>query len=160
MGVSGSGKTTVGTALGEWIGAVYLDGDNLHPAENIAKMSRGEALGDADRWPWLTTVGRALDDPSSAVIVGCSALKRAYRDHIRQVASGDVVFVHLMGSRELIGQRIAARSGHFMPVSLLDNQFATLEPPGDDERAITVDISQPINAIVAQIVAGLLEEER
>jgi gluconokinase len=159
MGVSGSGKTSVGTVLGERIGAAYVDGDDLHPAANVAKMSRGEALTDADRGPWLSRVGETLDRSAVPIIIGCSALKRAYRDHIRRIASGGVIFVHLSGSRELIGRRMAARSGHFMPESLLDNQFATLEPPGDDERAITVDIGQEIDGIVARIAAALMEKD-
>ena len=153
MGVAGCGKSSVGAALALAIGAVYRDGDDLHPPANIAKMSRGEALSDADRWPWLAAVGKALNDPG--VIVGCSALKRVYRQRIMENAGGPVCFIHLAGSRALIGERMAARSGHFMPTALLDSQFATLEAPGSDEPAISVDIDQPMAALVAEIVAKL-----
>ncbi|MBA8908254.1 gluconokinase [Aminobacter sp. P9b] len=157
MGVAGCGKSAVGSALASRIGATYLDGDDLHPPANIAKMSRGEPLADDDRWPWLTLVGQKLADPDGIIILGCSALKRRYRDHIRQEASAPVAFVHLAGSRELITSRMAARAGHFMPTSLIDSQFAALEPPAADENAITVDIDKPLEAIVAAIAARLEE---
>lgn len=152
MGVAGCGKSSVGVALGAALAMDYLDGDDLHPAANIAKMARGEALGDADRWPWLRLVGQALQ---SGGIVGCSALKRVYRELIDAEAGGGVVFVHLSGSRDVIEARMRARSGHFMPPALLDSQFATLEVPGADERAVVVDIDQPLAAVVAEIVRGL-----
>lgn len=148
MGVSGCGKSTVGRALSERTGVPYLDGDDLHPPENIAKMERGEPLDDADRDPWLRLVGRALRDVP--VIVGCSALKRRYRDILRDQA-GRVLFVHLSGSPELIAGRMGARTGHFMPPALLASQFAALEPPQPDEEAITVDIDQPLQSIVEAI---------
>ncbi len=152
MGVAGSGKSTVGEALARQTGATYRDGDDLHPAANIAKMSRGEPLTDEDRWPWLTLVGQALAEAPTPLIIGCSALKRSYRDHIRSTAGGPVVFVHLSGSRKVIEGRMGARTGHFMPTSLLDSQFATLEPPQADEHAVTVDIDQPLDALVADII--------
>lgn len=152
MGVAGCGKSSVGAALSAALGLPYLDGDDLHPAANIAKMSRGEPLSDADRWPWLALVGQSLRTPG---IVGCSALKRVYRELIDREASGGVVFVHLSGARAVIEARMAARTGHFMPTTLLDSQFATLEKPGADENAVVVDIDQPLRAVVAQIVAGL-----
>ncbi len=155
MGVAGCGKSAVGAALAEHIGAAYLDGDDLHPRENIAKMSRGEPLTDDDRWPWLTLVGRKLARPDGMLIVGCSALKRRYRDHIRREAGAPVTFVHLAGAKELIATRMAARSGHFMPASLIDSQFAALEPPAADENAMTVDIDDTPEAIVAGIAARL-----
>ncbi|MFC3073221.1 gluconokinase [Shinella pollutisoli] len=155
MGVAGSGKSAVGAALARRIGAVYVDGDDLHPPENIAKMSRGEPLTDADRWPWLTLVGRKLARAEGTVILGCSALKRRYRDHIRKEAGAPVTFVHLSGTKELIAGRMSARSGHFMPASLLDSQFAALEPPGPDEGAVTVDIDQPLDRLVEEIAAKL-----
>jgi gluconokinase len=131
----------------------YSDGDDLHPPANIAKMRRGEPLTDDDRWPWLGLVGQALRVDGE--IVGCSALKRAYRDKIRSEAGAEVRFVHLAGSRDVIATRMTARAGHFMPPALLASQFATLEPPTPDEAAVTVDIDQTLDAIVAQIVAGL-----
>ena len=152
MGVAGSGKSSVGVALGAALALPYLDGDDLHPALSIAKMSRGEALSDADRWPWLRLVGQALQGPG---IVGCSALKRSYRALIDQESGGGVVFVHLSGARAVIEARMRARTGHFMPSSLLDSQFATLEVPAPDERAVVVDIDQPLAVVVAEIVGKL-----
>jgi gluconokinase len=154
MGVAGCGKSSVGAALADVTGGCYLDGDDLHPPANIARMAAGVALTDADRWPWLWKVGCALRGPGLR-IVGCSALRRIYRDRIRQAAGTEVTFVHLAGSRAVIAARMASRSGHFMPSSLLDSQFATLEPPGPDEAAITVDIDRPLDALVAQIAAAL-----
>lgn len=154
MGVSGCGKSSVGAALSARLGVPYIDGDDLHPAENVAKMARGEALSDADRWPWLDRVAGVLAD-RAPVILGCSALKRAYRDRIRAGAGGPVRFVHLAGSRELIAGRMALRTGHYMPLSLLDSQFAALEPPGADEGAVTVDIADPLPALVAAIAGAL-----
>ena len=152
MGVAGCGKS----ALAARIGAAYLDGDDLHPPANIEKMSRGEPLSDADRWPWLTVIGRRLANPDGTLILGCSALKRRYRDHIRAEASSPVTFVHLSGTKELITKRMGARAGHFMPTILIDSQFAALELPAADEHSITVDIDQPLDAIVDQ-VTSLLE---
>jgi gluconokinase len=155
MGVAGSGKSSVGEALAQKINARYFDGDDLHPKANIEKMSRGEALNDDDRWPWLTLVGEALAKADGTLIIGCSALKRMYRDHIRLKAEGPVIFVHLSGSRAVISGRMGARTGHFMPTTLLDSQFATLEPPAADEHAITVDIDQSLEAVVDDIAAQL-----
>lgn len=158
MGVAGCGKSSVGAALAPHLGAVYIDGDDLHPAANIARMRRGEALRDADRWPWLDAVGRRLAAVGGPVIIGCSALKRAYRDRITVAAQAPVVFIHLAGSRAVIAARMAARRGHFMPLTLLDSQFATLEPPAPDEAAIVVDIDQPMTDVVGDILrllAGL-----
>jgi gluconokinase len=159
MGVSGCGKSSVGAALSQALGIPYRDGDDLHPAVNVARMRAGEALTDADRWPWLERVAQDLAR-LAPVIVGCSALRRVYRDRIRAGAGGPVLFVHLAGSREVIAARMAARSGHFMPASLLDSQFATLEPPGPDEAAITVDIDQPMDRLVAEILRRLELRDR
>lgn len=157
MGVAGCGKSAVGAALAARLGAIYLDGDDLHPPANIDKMSRGEPLTDDDRWPWLTLVGKRLENPDGILIIGCSALKRRYRDHIRDEAGAPVAFVHLAGTKALIAARMGARSGHFMPTSLIDSQFAALEPPGPDENAITVDIDNTLEAIVDTIAARLEE---
>jgi len=157
MGVAGCGKSAVGAALAARLDATYLDGDDLHPQANIDKMSRGEALTDEDRWPWLTLVGQKLAAPDGILILGCSALKRRYRDHIRKEAGAPVLFVHLAGSRKLIATRMAARAGHFMPASLIDSQFAALEPPGPDENAVTVDIDRPLERIVDDIATHLEE---
>ena len=159
MGVSGCGKSSVGAALSGALGIPYRDGDDLHPPANVAKMRAGEALTDADRWPWLDRVAGELAR-LAPVIVGCSALRRSYRDRIRAGAGGPVCFVHLAGSREVISARMAARSGHFMPTSLLDSQFATLEPPGPDEAAITIDIDQPMERLVADVLRQLELRDR
>lgn len=153
MGVAGCGKSSVGEALALRLGVPYRDGDDLHTAESVAKMRAGVALADADRWPWLDRVAAVLRD-EAPVIVGCSALKRAYRDRIRAGAGGPVSFVHLAGSRAVIEARMAARTGHYMPVALLDSQFAALEAPGPDE-AMTVDIDQALGAIVAVVLRGI-----
>lgn len=153
MGVAGCGKSSVGAALSDVMGIPYRDGDDLHPPENIAKMSRGEPLTDADRWPWLALVGQALQD--GPMIIGCSALRRVYRERITETAGRPVCFAHLAGSRAVIEARMRARQGHFMPPALLDSQFATLEPPGPDENAVAVDIDQPLAGIVAAIKAAL-----
>jgi gluconokinase len=155
MGVAGSGKSTVGAVLSEALSIPYRDGDDLHPPANIAKMSRGEPLDDADRWPWLQAVARALAVMPDGGIIGCSALKRRYRDLIRDTAGVPVTFVHLSGSRAVIAERMAHRPGHFMPPSLLDSQFAALEPPGPDEGAITVDIAEPVADVVRDIVRAV-----
>ncbi|OBQ97342.1 gluconokinase [Mesorhizobium sp. AA23] len=157
MGVTGSGKTTVGEALARAIHATYVDGDKLHPEANTAKMSAGIPLDDADRWPWLSKVGGTLRLQPAPVIVGCSALKRAYRDFITEQARAPVLFIYLDGSRELISRRMSERTGHFMPTSLLDSQFATLEVPGKDENAIAVAIDAPLEKIVADITSRFEE---
>ena len=154
MGVAGCGKSSVGAALSARIGLPYRDGDDQHPAENVAKMRRGEPLTDDDRWPWLALVGHAL--APGPMIIGCSALKRRYREAITRTAGHPVTFIHLSGSRGVIEARMQARKGHFMPLSLLDSQFAALEPPAPDENAFAVDIDQDLSAIVDAIVAKLL----
>ncbi|MDR3466321.1 MAG: gluconokinase [Xanthobacteraceae bacterium] len=157
MGVSGSGKSTVAEALARRAGLTFRDGDGFHPAANIAKMRAGIPLTDADRAPWLAAIAQAIDDAAdrkAAMVVACSALKRAYRDvlvHGRR----DVAIVYLKGTPALITQRLAKRHGHFMPAALLDSQLATLEEPGDDEPAVTIDIDRPINMIVDDIIARL-----
>lgn len=159
MGVAGCGKSSVGLALAPHLNSVYLDGDDLHPPANIAKMSRGQPLADDDRWPWLDLVGNRLRQQKGPIIIGCSALRRAYRDRIRQAAGGAVTFIHLNGSRAVIERRMSARAGHFMPVALLDSQFATLEAPSPDEPAISVEIDQPMEAILTEIL-DLLHKDR
>jgi len=150
MGVAGCGKTSVGESLSRLTGIAFIDGDALHPKANVDKMSAGVALTDEDRWPWLEAIGRAFARSQAPLIIGCSALKRSYRDKIRHHAGAMVSFVHLSGSRDIISQRMGERKNHFMPLTLLDSQFATLEPPGIDEQSITIDIDQPLDAIVAQ----------
>ncbi len=155
MGVAGCGKSSVGQALAARLGAVYLEGDAFHSPDNIAKMSRGEPLSDSDRAPWLDAVGAAIAAAGPAAVASCSALRRAYRDRLRAAAAGPLVFVHLTGSREVIAARMMARAGHFMPASLLDSQFSTLEPPGPDEDALSVDIDCGLGELVDAICAGL-----
>lgn len=163
MGVAGSGKTTIARALAEHLGWRYQEGDALHPPANVAKMATGTPLTDNDRWPWLAAIAAVIDGwraKEASGVVTCSALKRTYRD-VLVGARADVRLVHLAGDRALIGARMAARIGHFMPPALLDSQFATLEPPGPDEDAIVVDIGPPPAIIVAglarQLQAGLLD---
>jgi gluconokinase len=157
MGVSGSGKSTVGGQLAKLTGWSFLDADTLHPPANVAKMARGEPLVDADRWPWLDEVAgwiaerRAADENG---VVGCSALKRAYRDRLREVDPG-LRFVFLAGSRELLVGRLTHRHGHFFPTRLLDSQLAELEPPGDDEHPIVIHIGQTIGRELREIVSEL-----
>lgn len=154
MGVAGCGKSTVGAAVAERLGAEFLDGDSLHPQSNIDKMASGTPLNDQDRAPWLAEIGTRFAASNSALVIACSALKRSYRDIIR---SGDpsVVFVHLQGARELLSERMNARPGHFMPASLLDSQLATLEPLQSDEAGLVVDIDQPVEKIVDDAFSAL-----
>lgn len=154
MGVTSCGKSTVGAAIAGRIGAEFVDGDSLHPQSNIDKMASGSPLNDGDRAPWLAEIGRRFSASDSGLVIACSALKRAYRDIIR---SGDpsVLFVHLHGTRELLASRMAARPGHFMPLSLLDSQLETLEELQADEAAVVVDIATPVGQIVDDAVAAL-----
>lgn len=155
MGVSGVGKTTVGKILADRLTLPFGEGDDFHSEHNIAKMSAGEPLTDADRWSWLEAIGTWLDDhAASGAVVACSALKRSYRDILRNHAR-DVWFLHLTGSHELLRQRIAGRKGHFMPPSLERSQWQTLEPPGEDEQAITVDVANPPEQVVSQFLTEL-----
>ena len=153
MGVSGCGKTLIGAGYAAAIGARFIDGDDLHPAANVAKMAAGMALQDADRAPWLAKVGRTLGLHTGDTVIACSALTRAYRDIIRAEAGGSVMFLLLQGRRDVIAARMAARKGHFMPQSLLDSQFATLELPQADETAVSVDIDQTSQAIIAEFLS-------
>ena len=154
MGVAGCGKSTVGAALADRIGAEFLDGDSLHPQANIDKMASGTPLNDDDRAPWLAEIGRRFPASNSALVIACSALKRSYRNIIRS-ADPSVVFVHLHGTRELLNARMTARPGHFMPASLLDSQLAALEALDDDEAGIVVDIASPVEDIVNDVHAAL-----
>ena len=149
MGVTSTGKSHVGARLARTLRLPFVDGDDLHPDRNRRKMAGGTPLTDTDRRPWLDRVGAALAERPR--VVACSALKRRYRDRIRARAP-DALFVHLDGPRDVIAERMAAREGHFMPVSLLDSQRATLEPPGPDERAVTLDIREPPRRLVARVI--------
>ena len=156
MGVASCGKTSVGEAIAARLGAAFTEGDRLHPKANVEKMSAGIPLTDDDRWPWLTLVGQSLQG-SEGRITSCSALKRAYREHITEKAGRPVAFVFLDGTRDLLEKRIAARKGHFMPPSLLASQLATLEPPAADELARAFDIARPIEDIAAEASTWLLQ---
>lgn len=156
MGVSGSGKTTVGEALSARFGWPLLEGDQFHPKANIDKMSSGTPLADEDRWPWLDAIATAMREAPDGVIVTCSSLRRIYRDRLRDKAGRPVIFVYLNGSRDTLAARLAARKGHFMPASLLDSQLATLEPPGGDEPLIVpVSLEPPVETVVRTAIEGV-----
>jgi gluconokinase len=153
MGVAGSGKTTIASGLAEHLGVPFVEGDSLHPIANVKKMSAGIPLTDQDRWPWLKAIGERMEVErltGHGVVVSCSALKHIYRDCLRKEVHGNVRFILLDGSRELIGARMKKRKGHFMPPALLDSQFATLEKPTADEHAVILDISHPVPALLAE----------
>jgi gluconokinase len=155
MGVSGSGKSTVGAALAGRMRVPFEDADDLHPPANIAKMTRGEPLDDDDRWPWLERIGEWLVEHADGGVIACSALKRKYRDQLRHHCPS-VEFLHLEGGRDVIERRQASRPGHFMPATLLTSQFETLEPLEPDERGVVVDVRGSVD----EIVDGYLERTR
>ena len=155
MGVSGCGKTTLGAALADRIGATFIDGDTLHSPENVAKMTRGEPLTDEDRWPWLETIGRRLANAAGPIIIASSALRRRYRERITAAAGEPVLFIHLAGDIGLIGTRMRAREDHYMPPSLLRSQFDALEAPGRDETAFAVSIDGSPDDVLADALRGL-----
>lgn len=157
MGVSGAGKSTVGEALAARLAWRYEDGDTFHPKSNVAKMHAGHPLTDEDRWPWLRAIAAEIDrvcQSGSHVVIACSALRRAYRDVLLHGRS-DARLVYLEGSEPLIEDRLNHRKGHFMPAGLLASQFATLEPPAPEERAVRVSIDAPVAKIVDDIVSQL-----
>lgn len=155
MGVSGCGKSTVGSMLAELLDVPFIDADDLHPLANVTKMAAGTPLTDDDRRPWLARVGDRLAAAPDGVVVACSALRRPYRSALRAHAP-DAVFVHLDGTRDQLATRMAARRDHFMPPSLLDTQLATLDPLGDDESGAVMDIRFPPDRIAADIAAPWL----
>jgi gluconokinase len=159
MGVSGCGKSTVGMALAQALGARFIEGDRFHPPANVAKMAAGAALGDADRAGWLQALRAEIVrtwEAGEVVVLACSALKRAYRDVLRGEGGegGEACFVHLHGERDLLAQRMAARPGHFMPVSLLDSQLRDLEPLQPDECGITLDLQDTPSAMLARVLGS------
>jgi carbohydrate kinase (thermoresistant glucokinase family) len=159
MGVSGCGKSTLGRALADALHQHYVEGDTLHSSANVERMAAGIALTDADRHDWLQAVAGQLGNAtasSAGVVVSCSALKRAYRDQLRRSAA-DTRFVHLHGDPALLAQRMSARQGHYMPTSLLQSQLDTLEPPGDDERPIRLDIAWPLERQLSEALQRLAD---
>ncbi len=151
MGVSGCGKTTIGRLLAEKRSATFCDADDYHPENNREKMKQGVALSDADRLPWLDRLHQLIDEAITeerSLVIACSALKQRYRDILRGPHGKTVIFIHLVGSFEVIAQRIRSRTGHYMPPSLLTSQFNDLEPPSE---AITVSIEQTPEEILATI---------
>jgi gluconokinase len=154
MGVSGCGKSSVGAQLADLIGCRFVEGDRLHPTDNIAKMSAGIALEDADRWPWLDAIGCELAVRGD-VVVSCSALKRSYRDRLRALAGRPLAFVFLQADHSVLAARMAARKNHYMPLSLLDSQLSTLEAPLGEAGVIAIGIDRPLDVIVGQAMAGL-----
>ena len=155
MGVSGCGKSVVGAAVASWLERPFAEGDEFHPPENIAKMESGTPLNDEDRWPWLRSLADWIAERDAAGeqgVVTCSALKRSYRDVLRKGAPG-VVFVHLHGDFDLIAQRQGARQDHFMPSSLLQSQFDTLEPLADDEEGVVIDVAGTPEEIAEEAMA-------
>jgi len=159
MGVTGSGKTTIGVKLAAALGGRFIDGDDLHSDAARAKMHAGVALTDDDRWPWLDRVGKALAEasPGKPVIIACSALKRVYRDRLRKAVGPSLIFVYLEAQKETMRARVAARKNHYMPASLVDSQFATLETPAGEANVIAIpaegDVETEVGAL-SQRLAG------
>lgn len=167
MGVSGSGKTSIAERIASRLNCAFVEGDRLHPAANVIKMSQGIPLTDDDRWPWLDVIGAELaatrekaangnaDENNGGVVATCSALKRTYRDRLRRAAGGSLDFVFLSGDPKVLEKRMGARTGHFMPASLLQSQLATLESPEGEEGVVTVDIDASLDVIVANACEAL-----
>ena len=155
MGVSGSGKTLIGEALAASLGGRFVEGDEFHPEANIRRMAGGLPLRDEDRWGWLDAIAAEIaraDSAGATLVIACSALKRVYRDRLRS-ASDRILFVYLNLERDIAAARVAARRGHFMPSSLVDSQFADLEPPSPDEHALYLDATADPKRLVDQAVA-------
>jgi gluconokinase len=153
MGVSATGKTSVGELLAEELGGEFVEGDSLHPRRNIEKMEAGTPLTDEDRWPWLQAIADLVavrDHEGTSTVVTCSALKRKYRDILRDAAP--TFFVHLDAPFQVLEARMQQRTKHFMPTSLLRSQFDTLEPLDEDESGAVVDVSPPIDEVVEEAV--------
>lgn len=162
MGVSSTGKSSVGAATARQLDAKFIDGDDLHPRANITKMADGQPLNDDDRAPWLVRINDvafSLVQKNETGLIVCSALRKQYRDRIRQ-DNENLIFIHLQGSYELVKERMKARKGHFMPESLLKSQFETLEVPGEDEPdVVPVSIEGSIDEVVARCVAVINEHQ-
>lgn len=159
MGVSSSGKSTTGQSIARRLHVPFLDGDRYHPEANVEKMRAGIALEDADRWPWLERLAAALHEASDrkgAAVGACSALKRAYRQYLTEKAGEPILFVYLHGDRETIGERMARRSHEYMPTSLLDSQFATLEMPDPaTENVLVVPVTDSVDQITRAVIKSV-----
>jgi gluconokinase len=155
MGVTASGKSTYAAMLADRMDATYIDADDYHPPANIDKMAAGIPLTDADRWPWLDAVATQMIIPSGLVFISCSALRRCYREYLTSRAGMPLHFIYLDADRLLIAARMAARDGHFMPLYLIDSQFAALEVPDDHEAASHFDINASKHAVIDRILAAI-----
>jgi gluconokinase len=158
MGVSGAGKTTVGRRLAQALGAEFIDGDDLHTAEARRKMASGLALSDDDRWPWLDRIGATLAAGLAAcrgTVIACSALRKSYRDRLRAKAGPALRFVYLAAEREAMRKRVGERKGHYMPASLIDSQFAALEPPEGEADVIEASAESELDALIPLVAARL-----
>jgi gluconokinase len=157
MGVSGSGKSSLGRRLAARLGGSFLEGDDQHPAANVAKMASGTPLDDEDRWPWLARVAEGITRlrKKGLVVASCSALKRSYRDRLRSLLDEPVCFLCLNPERSVLERRLRERPGHFMPPSLLDSQLKTLEPPEPDETALILTDDVPAAVLVETAVVRL-----
>lgn len=150
MGVSGSGKSTVGERLAEALHLPFLEGDSLHPQSNVDKMVAGIPLQDDDRWPWLDLIAERLAMAESGIIISCSSLKRSYRERLRKAAHGPLLFIFLDGSFEVLHEHMGHRTGHFMPLAMLESQLATLESPVGEPMVFRADVVDPIEKIVSE----------
>ena len=158
MGVSGSGKSSIGEEIARGLRLQFVEGDALHPASNVEKMSKGIPLTDEDRMPWLDRIGETMETSlakGEGIVVSCSALKRIYRERLRSAVGGNLYFVYLEGSKELLTDRMGHRKGHFMPTSLLESQLQTLEVPTGEKGVVTVDIDDTIETIAAEALKAL-----
>jgi gluconokinase len=156
MGVSGCGKTSIGEAVAADLGFEFIEGDALHPPANVEKMARGIPLNDEDRFPWLDRIGaRIAEVDGHGLVVSCSSLKKTYRDRLRSFANEPLTFIFLKGSEELLTERMARRKGHFMPLSLLKSQLATLEDPSGEPGVITVDISGTSQDVIERTLKAI-----
>ncbi len=155
MGVSGSGKSTVGEKLAEALNLPFLEGDSLHPKSNVDKMASGIPLQDEDRWPWLDKIGERMATAEQGLIVSCSSLKKSYRERLRAAVGGQLAFVFLDGSFEVLHEHMGHRTGHFMPVTMLESQLATLESPVGEPLVFRVDVVDSIEKIVAESLEWL-----
>ena len=154
MGVSGCGKSTIGTAIAKRLRCMFLEGDDFHPKENKVKMSKGVPLNDHDRSGWFAAIRDGLEKESNLIVISCSALKQKYRVSLSEL-SRPVIFIHLTGEHSLLKERIESRSGHFFDSKLLDSQIETLEPPSVDELAVSIKISDTVENIVDSCIHGL-----